>query len=865
MTDDKAEDSTQEVKPEDDKKESKGNSVKGGTDNGAKKKAKDDKSDSDAKNDEDSAEEDGDDTADNDEKSDTKKTSDKKKPAANNDKKKSVADGKKDDGKSNSKNSNSANDKKDDDDGTAKSSNKKESAMSLGEIARIDSYITNTKVDGLQVLHSICFTGVAKPNMIKNKLRKFSGFEFDADSDEYSTKLEAVQKIDVAKLKAVCEGLTLDKKVFYSCEMPTKIMLPDHKNESESEVPNETLINNEQPPPQPSKWKRDVWHRVDLDFEKKRSSGSQMKLDDCKAIQVKMALKNAERMRQKQVRLEMAQRQCKLNELEEMMTNMKISNREKSAKKLERNLLLKEEHITRLVQQIELNSKLAEEQAQREIEDHSKKVAEKITRLKRFEEVRGYFESIKSLKDLFIVQFEKFVKTCISNQQHLKQFTQYTENLPYFLTRYETIIKLVNAGQLTSAEVEALETICDEIKMMQRSVDSEVEEASEELTRANTKLEEEKQLKEQQQQEYQQQQKQQEQQQQQVQQSVRSVDTTDRPNVIAMSSERLSHYQTVMSFYESYADSVKPLQNDVNLKKFRVECIKCVNILLNSISSVDAAHLKNRYDRLALMLSGNSVEIGGTRVTPSQHPLGIRFVNLLVAKMFVKQADTAMGTLNSKPGFPIASLIVSLWQKFSDFGTLFLAYIYKQSPLMVPYHIQQVAGQSDEDYLKFVFCSTKIFHFIQIRSSCSFFRSIGFIFKDNICENQGSFLKRLTGVVRLYSSVIITKTRQSVNKPHPHGIEFGWIWLTSVLNLDPIADVSATMVHEFILIAGSELYARYNTQFLKIIVTIHQQYMARLNEMETGGPKSRLQHFIRKILEERKIEPPEGTLAANFW
>lgn len=105
--------------------------------------------------------------------------------------------------------------------------------MSLGEIARIENYITKSKVDSLQVLHSvshfsrifvvkifvklkpklqICFTGVAKPNMIKNKLRKFSGFEFDADSDEYNTKLEAVQKIDVAKLKGVCEGLTLDKK-----------------------------------------------------------------------------------------------------------------------------------------------------------------------------------------------------------------------------------------------------------------------------------------------------------------------------------------------------------------------------------------------------------------------------------------------------------------------------------------------------------------------------------------------------------------------------------------------------------------------------------------------------------------------------
>lgn len=76
--------------------------------------------------------------------------------AANNDKKK-PSDAKKDDGKSNAKNnSNSVNDKKDDD-VTAKSgsSNKKESAMSLGEIARIDSYITNTKVESLQVLHSV--------------------------------------------------------------------------------------------------------------------------------------------------------------------------------------------------------------------------------------------------------------------------------------------------------------------------------------------------------------------------------------------------------------------------------------------------------------------------------------------------------------------------------------------------------------------------------------------------------------------------------------------------------------------------------------------------------------------------------------
>lgn len=118
---------------------------------------KDDKSDSDDKNEAESGEEDGDENFEENEKSESKKTSDKKKSIANNDKKKTSSDAKKDDGKSTtSKNSNSTNDKKEDDD-TPKSGslNKKESAMSLGEITSIDNYITNTKVDGLQVLYSV--------------------------------------------------------------------------------------------------------------------------------------------------------------------------------------------------------------------------------------------------------------------------------------------------------------------------------------------------------------------------------------------------------------------------------------------------------------------------------------------------------------------------------------------------------------------------------------------------------------------------------------------------------------------------------------------------------------------------------------
>lgn len=48
--------------------------------------------------------------------------------------------------------------------------------------------------------------------MIKKNLRKFSGFAFDEESDEYKEKLEAAQKHDVKLLKNVCDVLNLDKK-----------------------------------------------------------------------------------------------------------------------------------------------------------------------------------------------------------------------------------------------------------------------------------------------------------------------------------------------------------------------------------------------------------------------------------------------------------------------------------------------------------------------------------------------------------------------------------------------------------------------------------------------------------------------------
>lgn len=58
----------------------------------------------------------------------------------------------------------------------------------------------------------ICFQTVGKTNVLKKNLRQFDGFDFDVDSNEFKKRIESTQKIELAKLKAVCEGLQLDKK-----------------------------------------------------------------------------------------------------------------------------------------------------------------------------------------------------------------------------------------------------------------------------------------------------------------------------------------------------------------------------------------------------------------------------------------------------------------------------------------------------------------------------------------------------------------------------------------------------------------------------------------------------------------------------
>lgn len=101
-------------------------------------------------------------------------------------------------------------------------------------------------------------------------------------------------------------------------------------------------------------------------------------------------------------------------------------------------------------------------------------------------------------------------------------------------------------------------------------------------------------------------------------------------------------------------------------------------------------------------------------------------------------------------------------------------------------------------------------------------------------EEQEQYLKRISGLQRLYSAVLITKLRRSQQHlEHPHGIENGWIWLSNFLMLDPLPGISPTLLVEFIQACGAEMWQVYKKQFMKLLVVLHDRYMPKLEKVKT--------------------------------
>ncbi len=145
------------------------------------------------------------------------------------------------------------------------------------------------------------------------------------------------------------------------------------------------------------------------------------------------------------------------------------------------------------------------------------------------------------------------------------------------------------------------------------------------------------------------------------------------------------------------------------------------------------------------------------------------------------------------------------------------------------------------------------------------FRALGYNYKDGEVEKQDKFLKRMTGIMRLYASIMVAPPLRG---QHPHGVENAWRWLTEVMNLEPRPDITATMIFDLLEVTGNALLKCYGKQFVKLIQLFRADFVPKIVKVTpegSGGPIRRLENFMDVIIRKGAISPPAGMLSTNFW
>ncbi len=326
------------------------------------------------------------------------------------------------------------------------------------------------------------------------------------------------------------------------------------------------------------------------------------------------------------------------------------------------------------------------------------------------------------------------------------------------------------------------------------------------------------------------------------------VTQTDVPDVEVSESNR-QKYHMYLNYHSQVASITGPLASDPALKQFCFDVKKAVNTSVNAINATSSTHLKEKLDKLDMLLSGLEVDIiGDKRLNAASHPHGIVFAMDYAAEKFVLQGGEV---ISSKPeqAFSMAAVIVSLWVKFPDFGSLFMAHLYKSCSYLVPFNPTKRAELSEEQY----------------------HRLLGYKYDDDgKVEEADRYLKRMSGLARLYAAVCITavtKAQLDDGKDHPHGLGNLWTWLASVMNLRPVAEVTATLLLDVLEVAGNTLWTEYRSMFKRLLELIWVALFPKIKEVTPEGQMarvSRLEEFLTKALTGGQIKKPEKLLPLGF-
>lgn len=310
----------------------------------------------------------------------------------------------------------------------------------------------------------------------------------------------------------------------------------------------------------------------------------------------------------------------------------------------------------------------------------------------------------------------------------------------------------------------------------------------------------------------------------------------------------LKWFKELQDSADSVAKSFEDFANtkDPKIKKLKVDLVKAAVIPVSQISSNSGSALREILEKIEKLLSGKTVQSGTKSVSATHHPQAVQFISYKVAEKLVKQGEEEVAA-HFEAAFPIAAVTSGIWELHPMVGELFLAHLHRKCPYAVPYCPQSKDSATAEEY----------------------HRLLGYRTTDSGVEGEDSFLKRMSGMIRLYAAIIQARWPYgSKQASSPHGLNHGWRWLAQMLNLEPLADITATLLFDFLEVCGNALIKQYQGQFWKLLLLLKEEYMPRIKAVTSStqmGSFIRLQQFLETSLQNRQISPPKGHLSAVFW
>jgi len=282
-----------------------------------------------------------------------------------------------------------------------------------------------------------------------------------------------------------------------------------------------------------------------------------------------------------------------------------------------------------------------------------------------------------------------------------------------------------------------------------------------------------------------------------------------------------------------------PFVNDPTTKLFRQNVTKVINTLVNTISTTNVAHLTDKYNKLNALLSGKLVSVANTHVMIGENKEALAFCMKTLATKIVNYAEEVI-CVKTQAAYEIAIVITKLWNVHQQFGKILFAEMKQKCPLLVPFYypLAKYLNSEQLDHESFGYK----------------FDSLGNVESDN------KYLQRMTGIIRLYASLIVTSSK--CDQP-VIGLSHAWIFVAGTLNQNPVANITATILVEFLKIVGFAMHQTYGNQFIKMLQCINTHFLKKIilvTPEGNGGPITRLNSFLSRSLCTGSLEEPKGIL-----